>query len=75
MPVDNGLVVYVPPADRRVDEARARLVLARQRTRGTLTALQREVAVRTDWHTWFRARPGMFLAAAFVAGFLIGKRR
>ena len=74
MPAENGLV-HVPPADQRVEEARARLMLARQRTRGTLSALRREVSEKTDWHTWFRAHPELFLTAAFFAGFLLAKRR
>lgn len=62
-----------------MEELRARLTLARQRTRGALQALRTEVrtelAVQTDWHTWYRARPGLFLAAAFVTGFLLARRR
>jgi hypothetical protein len=72
---ETGLVVHVPTADQRVNDARARLTLARQRTRGTLTVLQHELVERADWHTWFRARPGLFLTTAFVVGFLLAKRR
>lgn len=75
MSAENSLVVHAPSADQRVEDARARLTLARQRTRGTLIALRREVSERTDWHTWFRARPGLFLSAAFLTGFLLAKRR
>lgn len=62
-------------ADQRVEQARARLSLARQRTRGTLTVLHRELAERADWHTWFNAHTGLFLSAAFVTGFLLARRR
>lgn len=50
-----------------------------QRTRNELvlhaTALQEEVAWRTDWREWVRRRPGLCLGAAFFAGFLLGQRR
>ena len=75
MSAETGLVASTRPEDLRVEEARARLMLARQRTRGTLSALRSEIAEKTDWHTWFRARPGLFLAAAFAAGFLLARRR
>ncbi len=87
MPDENSLVVtrenelvHVPAAaDLRVEEARARLQLARQRTRGSLIVLKRELkrelAERTDWHTWYEARPALFLTAAFVTGFLLARRR
>lgn len=60
---------------RRVAEVRARLVCARERTRASVAALRREVAVQTDWQTWYRARPIPFLAAAFFVGFILAKRR
>lgn len=76
---ETALVVRPLPEDRRVEDARARLALARQRTRGTLTALRTELRSefkeKIDWHTWYRARPGIFLAAAFFTGFLLGRRR
>lgn len=74
MSVENGLVP-VTPADQRVAEARARLMAARQRTRGTLAVLRRELSERVDWRTWFRDHPELFLGAAFAAGFLLGSRR
>ena len=75
MPDDNGLVIHRPAEDRLVEEARARLMQARQRTRDALAALRSDLSEQTDWHTWYRARPAVFIAAAFVAGFLFGRRR
>jgi hypothetical protein len=67
------------PADQRVEEARLRLSLARQRTRSTVTVLKQELKQelkeRTDWHTWFNAHTGAFLSAAFFTGFLLARRR
>lgn len=75
--VPNGLVVYERPEDRRVADARARLALARQHTRRTLSALRAEVAEQADWRTWVRARPELFLGAAFLTGLFLarGSRR
>lgn len=50
-------------------------MLARLHTRARLGALRTEVAEQVDWHTWYRARPLAFLAAAFVTGFLLARRR
>ena len=75
MPAENALVVNGKPADKRVEEARERLALARQRTRESVTTLRQEVSERADWRTWFRAHPELFLSAAFVVGMFLAKRR
>ncbi len=75
LPPETRIALRVPPADRRVEELRTRLMLARVRTRARLGALRTEVAEQTDWHTWYRAHPVPFLAAAFMVGFWLGKRR
>jgi hypothetical protein len=63
------------PALSRIDDARARLSLARLRTRRSVAVLRTEVQVRSDWQAWYQARPVPFLAAAFFVGFLLAKRR
>lgn len=75
MSSDNGLILHNVPAEQRVAEARARLMLARERTQATLVALRAEITEQTDWRSWVRARPGLFLAAAFLIGFTYARRR
>ena len=72
---DNGLVLRVAPEDLRVAEARARLIRAREHTHDALAALRTDLAEQIDWRTWVRARPGLFLTAAFFAGFFLARRR
>lgn len=75
MAVDTSLIVRVRPEDQRVDEARMRLMLGRLHTGGALSSLRTELAEKTNWRTWFRADPGLFLTAAFAVGFLLARRR
>lgn len=67
------------PQDASVEQLRAQLAVARERTKRSFEALEsevrNEVAVFTDWHAAFQARPGLFLGAAFALGFLIGSNR
>lgn len=62
-----------------MEQLRAQLVAAREHTHRSFVALEselrNEVAVFTDWHAAFQARPGLFLGAAFALGFLIGSNR
>lgn len=68
-------LAVVPTPDRRVEVARARLHLARLRTRERLQALRVEVAEKTSWEAWYQTSPVPFLAAAFLVGFLLARRR
>ena len=72
MPDDTQLTLAVPS-----EVARAEEEIERTREQVTLSvmALRNEVARRADWREWIRRRPGTFLGAAFVAGFLWGRRR
>ena len=67
------------PRDASVDQLRAQLAVARERTHQSFAALESElrseVAVFTDWRAAFQARPGLFLGTAFALGFLIGSNR
>ncbi len=67
------------PQDVSVEQLRAQLAVARERTHRSFAALEAElrseVAVFTDWTAAFQARPGLFLGAAFALGFLIGSNR
>lgn len=63
------------PADRRVEELRTRLMLARLHTRASVTTLKAQVTQRADWRVWYQEYPLECLAAAFFAGFLLVRRR
>ena len=69
---DNWISLREPP---KVTAARTRLALARHHTKTVLTSLRTELAEKTDWQVWYRARPCPILAAAFVVGFLLARRR
>lgn len=71
----SDLVVRAGAADRRVDELRARLMLARLHTRASVTTLKSQITQRADWRTWYQDYPLECLAAAFFAGFLLVRRR
>lgn len=71
---ENTKTTVLLPDEQRVLDAQARFVVARQRTQVALQVLQDEVAEKADWHTWFQARPVLFLSVAFVAGYLMAKR-
>lgn len=72
---DDAALVLVRPDNRRLELARERLRQSRLRTTDAWAALRAELAEKSDWHTWYRARPGVFLAVAFVAGTLLARRR
>lgn len=67
------------PEDANLEQLRAQLAVARERTHRSFVALETElrseVASFTDWRTAFQARPAMFLGAAFALGFLISSNR
>ena len=63
------------PADRRVDELRTRLMLARLHTRASVTTLKSQITQRADWRAWYQADPLECLAVAFFTGFLLVRRR
>ena len=71
MPERTALVPY----DSQVQDLRRRLALARHRAHDTVLELRQELVTTTDWRSWVRARPGVALSIAFLAGFLIGCRR
>ena len=70
-----GQLVPIEPADRRVEDIRARLLLAQQHTHVTIVALRAEIAEKTDWRNAVRNRPALFLSAAFAFGFFVARRR
>lgn len=72
---EQAMVVHPSPQDRRVDEARERLQLARQHTRGTLKSIRKEIVAKTDLTSRVRESPALFMALAFFAGFLLAHRR
>lgn len=59
----------------KVTAARTRLAIARHQTHAVLSSLRSELTTQTDWQVWYRARPYPFLAAAFVVGLLLARRR
>ncbi|HEX3695922.1 MAG TPA: hypothetical protein VH374_11075 [Polyangia bacterium] len=58
-----------------VTRTEAEIERTREQVAMSVLALRDEVARRTDWREWIRARPTTFLGAAFVLGFLWGRRR
>ena len=75
MSAEEVAIARTLPEVQRVAEIQARMALAREETRRALAALRIEIERDTDWHTWYQARPGLFLATAFVVGFLLGRSR
>lgn len=63
------------PEDVQVDEARARLLAARQRTQVAISDFRSGMTEKMEWRTWYRDSPGVFLGLAFLAGFLLARRR
>lgn len=75
MPVDTALVLRRAGPDRRVDDVRARLALARVRTHEVLAELRVDLPRRADWREWYRKNPEILLGTAFFVGFVLGTRR
>src|SRR6201989_1182662 len=57
-----------------VARAEAALERSRERVERSVTALRAAVARRTDWRSWVAQRPGLFLGAALLVGFVWGYR-
>ena len=58
-----------------VARAEAALERSRERVERSMSALRAAVARTTDWRAWFARRPGVFLGAAVLVGFMLGYRR
>jgi hypothetical protein len=58
-----------------VARAEAAVERSRERVERSVSALRDEIARRTDWRGWVAQRPGIFLGAAVLLGFLWGYRR
>lgn len=58
-----------------VARAEAAVERSRERLERLVGALRAAVARRTDWRGWIARRPGVFLGAAVVVGFIWGYRR
>ncbi len=58
-----------------VARAEAALERSRERVERSVSALRDAVARRTDWRSWLARRPGAFLGAALLLGFVLGFRR
>lgn len=56
-----------------VADVRNRLVEARRRTRASVQALRAELEAYSDWRTWYRTRPVLVLATAFLMGFHLAR--
>lgn len=65
--------VMGPP--RSADEVRAEIERAREQIHSSVLALREEVSRAADWRGWVRRRPGLWLGAAFAAGFYLGSRK
>jgi len=58
-----------------VARAEAALERTRERVERSVSALRDAFARQTDWRGWIARRPGMFLGAAMLLGFIWGYRR
>jgi len=58
-----------------VARAEAAVERSRERLERLVGALREAVARRTDWRGWIARRPGVFVGAAVVLGFIWGYRR
>jgi len=78
-PVDTASPRPDEPAEATTGSELARVEADIARTREqvsrSVSALRDAVVRRTDWREWVRRRPGLFMAAAFVLGFVWGGRR
>jgi hypothetical protein len=54
------------------DEVKHEADLAREQLVQDLNRLEYRVEALSDWHTWFRRYPVVFLGAAFLAALLAG---
>jgi hypothetical protein len=59
---------------RSADQVRAEIERAREQIQTSVLALREEVGRAADWRAWIRRRPGLWLGAAFAAGFYLGTR-
>ena len=57
-----------------VARAEAALERSRERVERSVSALRAAVARRTDWRAWVARRPGVFVGAAMLLGFMLGFR-
>ena len=61
-------------APRSAEEVRAEIERAREQIQTSVLALREEVGRVSDWRAYVRRRPGLWLGAAFAAGFFLGSR-
>jgi ElaB/YqjD/DUF883 family membrane-anchored ribosome-binding protein len=65
-----------PKAQPRTPAAlRAEIERTREEFATSVSALREEVAQAADWRGWVRKRPLLCIGAAFMVGFLLGRRR
>jgi hypothetical protein len=55
--------------------AEADIAEARERVALSVMKLEQELSRAIDWREWVRRRPGRCLTAAFVVGWLLGRRQ
>jgi hypothetical protein len=58
--------------ERNAEEVRAGIARAREEIAESLENLKDKMTATTDWREWVRHKPGLFVAAAFAVGFIIG---
>jgi hypothetical protein len=63
------------PRDPELARVEADIQRSREQVAGSMLALRREIARRTDWRGWVSKRPLAFLGGAAALGFLLGFRR
>lgn len=74
MPDEQSIVLHPTSHDRRVEDAYGRPQRALLYTRGTFSDIRQEVMEKLDLKKMVRSQPGLFLALAFVTGFVLPHR-
>jgi hypothetical protein len=59
---------------RNQEQVLAEIERARAQIQSSVVALKQEMAIRADWRTWVRRRPGLCLTTALVVGLYLGTR-
>jgi hypothetical protein len=69
-----GLPGQTDGAGSELARVEADIARTREQVSRSVSALREAVVRRTDWRQWVSRHPGVFLGAAFLLGFVWGRR-